>query len=387
MPKKWFIVIFPVFIGLILTQSTFSQKDDLEKEFVKDVAEMEREYRRFEKSAFEEFRRDVRAMWGDFVASTKKDWVEYSGDMTVRRRVDFEKGEVQVEVLVPKKKVDQSPQELEKRLAEEIERLVVDRGKNRDYNLPTPDRIIPPSPLLPCPVLKGQLQDSLGRPVTEKNKREFARDIIKTRHVFKKRLKSKKGELVRARIKFSLVPDHLRIRAQVYLDPVRKHARRFGISVPLAFAVMHTESYFNPKATSPVPAYGLMQLVPESGGRDAYNYVYNEKKVLSSDYLYKPENNIELGCAYLGLLKNDYFEGIRLPGNALYCTVAAYNTGPGNLSRALCGKKNLLCAVNRANLMTKEALYLHLRTHLPYHETRDYLKKVTKRMSLYQEWI
>ena len=263
----------------------------------------------------------------------------------------------------------------------------MDRGKNRDYNLRTQKRTVTPSPLLPRPVLKGQLRVGSGIPVTAKNKREFAGHIIRTRPVFKKRIRSTKGDLVKAGVTFSLVPGHIRIRAQGYLEPVRKNARRFGISIPLAFAVMHTESYFNPKATSPVPAYGLMQLVPESGGMDAYHYVYNEKKILPADYLYKPENNIELGCAYLGLLKNDYFAGIRSPDNALYCTIAAYNTGPGNLSRAFCGKKNLKCAVDRANRMKSKALYKHLRKHLPYHETRDYLKKVNSRRGLYQEWI
>jgi membrane-bound lytic murein transglycosylase C len=156
--------------------------------------------------------------------------------------------------------------------------------------------------------------------------------------------------------------------------------------VPLAFAVIHTESYFNPKATSPAPAYGLMQLVPRSGARDAYRFVYGQDRILPPDYLYVPGNNVELGCAYLGLLKNRYFRNVKDPQNALYCAVASYNTGAGNLSRSLAGKARIQPAIDRVNTMNPEELYTHLRNNLPYAETRDYIKKVRERMRLYKEW-
>ena len=56
------------------------------------------------------------------------------------------------------------------------------------------------------------------------------------------------------------------------------------INPKLVMAVIHTESAFNPKARSTFKrkngrtghAYGLMQLVPYSGGKEAYNYLgYN----------------------------------------------------------------------------------------------------------------
>ncbi|MFC1888934.1 murein transglycosylase domain-containing protein [Thermodesulfobacteriota bacterium] len=369
----------------------------MEKEFFEDVAAMEQDYRSFERAAFEEFQREIEAMWGDFVASTDKDWVEYSEDKTGRSKVDFESGDVVVEVMVPKEKAQKDPQIVKKELFEEIERLVVDKGKSRDYSLPveafpepvsppTREKEIPPEPLLPTPVLDGQLQDKKGNPITEENKKEFAQEVIETETVVQEEVKTEKGEMVKAQVTFSLVPDHLRVRAERYLDPIKKNAGRFNISVPLAFAVIHTESFFNPKATSHVPAYGLMQLVPKSGGLDAYRSVYGKDKILSADYLYNPENNIELGCAYLGLLKNRYFKGIHQEEKALYCAIASYNTGAGNLSRALCGRKDLRCAIDRANAMELEALFSHIKLNLPYQETRDYLVRVSERMSLYKEW-
>jgi len=326
MKSHWPVIFFIIFFVVFTTCPTYAQLDDMEKEFFEEVAKMEEDYKRFEKEAYEEFQREVKAMWGDFVSSTKKDWVEYSEDKTGRSRVDFEAGEVLVEVVIPKVEVDRDPDSLDKKLTEEIERLIVDKGKNRDYDLPpkpskealpVPEikKKLSPSPLLKSPVLDGQLKDKKGNPVTEKNKKAFAKEIVKTKSVIKKEVKTDKGDMVRVQVRFSLVPD--------------------------AFAVIHTESYFNPKATSHVPAYGLMQLVPKSGGWDAYKYVYGYGKELPPDYLYDSDNNIELGCAYLGLIKNRYFRKVQNGDNALYCAIASYNTGAGNLSRALCGKKQI----------------------------------------------
>ena len=44
-----------------------------------------------------------------------------------------------------------------------------------------------------------------------------------------------------------------------------------------------------------IQAFGLMQIVPRSAGIDSYNYLYNKKRVLSSDYLYDPSKNITIG--------------------------------------------------------------------------------------------
>ncbi|MFC1814544.1 murein transglycosylase domain-containing protein [Thermodesulfobacteriota bacterium] len=98
------------------------------------------------------------------------------------------------------------------------------------------------------------------------------------------------------------------------------------------YAIMKTESDFNPYALSHAPAFGLMQIVPATAGRDVS--IYLEKEGLPSDkFLFNPENNIKYGATYLHLLNYKYFKEINNPVSREYCVIAAYNTGAGNVLR------------------------------------------------------
>jgi membrane-bound lytic murein transglycosylase C len=181
-----------------------------------------------------------------------------------------------------------------------------------------------------------------------------------------------------------MVPEHLKIRADRYKPIVLKYCKQRNIDPSIVFGVIHTESYFNPMARSHIPAYGLMQLVPASGGRDSYKYVFKEDKKPSAQFLYNPENNINLGVGYLDLTKNVYFSGIENPTIGYLLTVAAYNTGAGNVARALTGKTNLKTAIAKANTMTTKEIHMALRKKLPHKETQDYIQRVFGRSKIYR---
>jgi membrane-bound lytic murein transglycosylase C len=148
---------------------------------------------------------------------------------------------------------------------------------------------------------------------------------------------------------------------------------------------METESHFNPRARSHVPAFGLMQLVPKSGGVDAYNYVYGEKKILAPEYFFQPDQNVELGTAYLDLLFRRYLRSITDEQSRLYCTIAAYNTGAGNVAKAFTGKTSVGAAASLINALSAEEVYQHLIENLPYDETRNYLRKVRAAQAKYKQ--
>jgi membrane-bound lytic murein transglycosylase C len=241
--------------------------------------------------------------------------------------------------------------------------------------------------MLTSPVLDGQLNTIDGSTVNADNADSYAREVIKKENIIKEIIRGTDGiERTKITVSMSLAPNHIRVRASKYENEINTYASKYMLPVELVYAVIHTESYFNPKAKSHAPAYGLMQLVPKSGARDAYQFVYNEDKILTANYLYQAEKNIELGSAYLQLLMQREFKNVKDPNSKMLCAIAAYNTGAGNLSRAFTGKTNPNKAIPKINQMSYEELYGFLRVRLPYNETKDYIKKVSSRMLMYNEW-
>lgn len=183
-------------------------------------------------------------------------------------------------------------------------------------------------------------------------------------------------------IEMRLVTDNLSKNAALYKDLVAEFSNRYQVEQPLIYAVIEQESSFNPQAASWVPAYGLMQLVPTSGGRHAYRYVYGKDWCPSQAYLFNPRNNIELGTAYLRVLLNQFSS----VGNAdcrRLCAIASYNTGAGNVSRAFTGGTSITQAAPLINQMDYNTLYNHLTTRLSHSEARGYVSGVTRRMAKY----
>ncbi|HLP96916.1 MAG TPA: murein transglycosylase domain-containing protein [Sideroxyarcus sp.] len=188
-------------------------------------------------------------------------------------------------------------------------------------------------------------------------------------------------------VQMSMVNAHVDKRALQYADTVRKHSDGTQVSRSLIYAIIKTESSFNPYAVSSAPAYGMMQLVPSSGGREAYRKAKGEDVMPSKEYLFDAGNNIELGSTYLGVLLNDSpLRQIRNTVAREYCAIAAYNTGPSNVFRAfskLSGKARQDDALDKINSMGADAVYDALRTRLPYEETRGYIVKVVEAKKRY----
>ncbi len=105
-------------------------------------------------------------------------------------------------------------------------------------------------------------------------------------------------------------------------DPiVHKYTDKTDRDWRMVVAQMYQESQFNPRARSFSGAQGLMQVLPRTA------------RQLGVENLYKPENGIRAGIAYLGWLDQRFPQNIPVE-QKIYFTLAAYNAGHGHVHDA-----------------------------------------------------
>lgn len=131
------------------------------------------------------------------------------------------------------------------------------------------------------------------------------------------------------------------VKARDYEHLIRHFANRYDVDIALVKAIIHTESYFNPDATSKAGASGLMQLMPAT----AEHYGVTD--------IYDPKQNLKAGIRYLRYLLGKY-------GNRTRYAIAAYNAG----EKAVQKYKGIP----------------------PYPETQRYVSKVMARVTYYSRW-
>ncbi len=348
---------------------------------------LEKEYNNYikaEKEAYDKFVKEVSALWGgdNVVESTNKDWVEYSDDGRSRSVVDFEEGEAMIEIIVVPGEVS-SEKSIGDKVEQKIKELIVSRGTTKDYDSSVEDAV----PLQETPVLENQVQTPSGEIVTEANLDECVKEIAQDVEIETKEIVGDDGETRQVvSIKLDLAPDHVKTRAEVYRNEVEKYCSKYNVDPAMVYAVMQTESSFNPKAKSYVPAYGLMQIVPASAGKDCAASLKKGFSKPTANYLYEPENNIEMGVHYLYLLEKRHYTEVLDPDSRDLCIIASYNTGAGNVSRALRGDTKISKAIPQINAMSYDELFRYFEKNL-FPETQNYIRKVTERMIDFNKWI
>ena len=118
--------------------------------------------------------------------------------------------------------------------------------------------------------------------------------------------------------------DNDAIDAALYPIPPWSPQGGFKLDRALIYAVMRQESSFNPRATSPDGARGLLQLMPATAGYISKQSFRGKRK----RKLYEPTLNMKLGQNYISyLLKHNFVQG------DLFRMTTAYNGGPGNLNK------------------------------------------------------
>jgi len=227
-----------------------------------------------------------------------------------------------------------------------------------------------------APYLYGLVRDHRGHFIkTNYQSRQYANYLL--RHKLRKRVISENSKNITVYfVQLQMIRLHQKTRAVRYRHIVRQYSRQYNISQSLVYSIIQTESNFNPYAVSNAPAYGLMQIVPHSGGRDAYRLIHRKDRIPSKEYLFNERNNIRMGVAYFHLLYYKYLAAIRNPLTREYCAIAAYNTGAGNVFKAFSTHRKT--ALNQINKRSPSEVYNYLRKRLKYREARRYLYKVVK---------
>ena len=375
--------------------------NDEEAEFAAFLKQRQSEFNQFEQQQKKEFDafvsawryaqstylKQVNKKWQDPNLPSSKVWVEYSEDLNTRTSVNFERGEVVVELLNSQndeQAIKFANQQLTalsqisvaKTLAKDPVYIAANHTIRSNSNISTGQSNRVPSPV---PIRK------VIKPKTNTEQTVLSVDAVTQTLASNAPVITKQKD--RVKVSYALPANNLSNQAKRYLAEVHTQAARYKLDPALLLAIIHTESSFNPLARSPIPAFGLMQIVPTSAGKDVSNFLQGKPLLLSPEYLFQADNNVEAGSTYVHLLNNRYFKNIRNEESRLYMSIAAYNTGPGNVAKTLSGSKSLNQASIAANSMSADKVYNLMINELPAQETRNYLQKVVKRTAYYQEQL
>jgi soluble lytic murein transglycosylase-like protein/outer membrane protein assembly factor BamD (BamD/ComL family) len=105
-------------------------------------------------------------------------------------------------------------------------------------------------------------------------------------------------------------------------DQIRECARETGLPGHLIAGIIRQESAFDPRATSPVGARGLMQLMPDT----AREMSHKVGVPYAPERLYDPNMSVRLGSVYFKELLDRFDGNVEL-------ALASYNGGPNRIQR------------------------------------------------------
>ena len=147
-----------------------------------------------------------------------------------------------------------------------------------------------------------------------------------------------------------------------YEQEVEHWAATYGLDPYLVYAVIRTESGFDPAAESTAGARGLMQMT-----EDTFNWVKSKiapQEALTFEDLYDPETSIRFGCYFLSYCMEKYEADIST-------AAAAYHSGMGTVDSLLEDEK-----------YTSDGVRLE---HFPYNQMAHYVQKVNDSYNTYRE--
>lgn len=302
----------------------------------------------------------VKKQWGDdeFLQAGKHRYVKYFDGYRTRAHIDFDNGKIYVSTVA-----QYAPEATLKKAIKETLLMPADPSQVDLFS----DKSIP---LNGKPFLLGQVKDQDNQDIQWPWRAGRFADYLVENKLKMKPLKRGNAYFV----EIDMVSDHLEQREYQYADIIKRASKQYGISEDLIYAVVKTESSFNPFAVSHAGAYGLMQVIPKTAGVDVFKLVKNKPGIPTKDYLFDPANNIDTGTAYLHILQTRYLRDVRNPTTKHYSMISAYNSGTGGVLSTFDSDRQR--AMDKLNQLQPNQAYWALTNKHPKLEARRYLEKV-----------
>jgi membrane-bound lytic murein transglycosylase C len=318
-------------------------------------------------AAYAQLRANVQKRWGqnDTKVASRTIYVKYTQGYKSRVITDFDRGTLTIETVDETDPQGSLKATIAAALLTTSDPATVDLFSDKDVTLEADRK----------PYLYGLVHDNHGKSIVTREQAVAFASYLVTQKMQTRATDKEQGGKTALFVELMMVKNFEAKSADRYRASVDKYAAQYNVSPSLVLAIMRTESNFNPFAVSGAPAYGLMQLVPTSGGREALKRVQGLDQTPTPEYLFDPEHNIELGAAYLSVLGNSEFHAIDNQDSRDYCVIAAYNTGPHNVTKVFASDKTE--AFSNINGLQPAELFDRLHTGLQSQETRDYVVKVT----------
>ncbi|MDN3608956.1 membrane-bound lytic murein transglycosylase MltC [Vibrio ostreicida] len=309
------------------------------------------------------FSGNIEKRWGrsQIKFAGKSNYVKYIDNYLSRSEVNFDKGTIIIETV--------SPTDPKQHLKNAIVTTLLTPDDPANVDLFSSKAI----KLEGQPFLYQQVLDQDSKPIQWSWRANRYADYLIAHKLKVKDVDFKKAYYV----EIPMVENQFEIRSYKYADIVQKASRKYGISEDLIYAIIKTESSFNPYAVSWANAYGLMQVVPKTAGKDVFKLVKKKSGQPSPEYLFNPENNIDTGTAYFYILKNRYLKAVQDPLSLEYSMISAYNGGTGGVLNTF-NRNNRKRAMSDLNSLQPNQVYWALTKKHPNAEARRYLEKVTK---------
>ncbi|WP_283787344.1 transglycosylase SLT domain-containing protein [Bermanella sp. WJH001] len=337
------------------------------------------------KQAMKAYRSELRAYWPDAEVSSKTRLVLYSDNFQKKSAIDFKANEIQITMPSIHTGKVLNYRQMQKNLNETLIELLGTNLETAISKDPINKKMESLSGIRYAHDL-GELGRDLLLSELFKDERPSIKAIERMAKKLTKSAYIRYPAVASLNLSFafndrttyiiSLPEKRMRMKAKRYKSFIYEYAQNYNLPPSLIFSIIHAESSFNPLARSQIPAFGLMQIVPHSAGKDATHMLFNKSRVLSPSYLYNPRKNVQVGAAYLHILYYRYLRDIENPKSRLYCAIAAYNAGTSSVMRTLTGQSSISSSTNAINRMQPNDVLRKLVRQMPSSETRDYVNKV-----------